>query len=284
MMNESSAARLKEGSIRRKAINAVVHLSFVILFIMLSPIYYLNRLDFKRNIKRNPFYTSKLVQLQMKLPRLFELAMLVQSFPLFFKIYNVLPEVKGDVLQVGCGTGLLNMLKRRDEGIRWVNLDPNLDALQYGEKRGRFSSYVQGYIDKRTPLPDQSFDVILFARCFHHIRNHRKAFNECSRLLRNEGVIIIQDPVVLEEKGDHKAGYMANSSIDGVVWRFTQQSFIEHVESQLPADLMIQYVYNSRQPHVTNYNLFVKQTDLVAVIQKRRDKHAGEDHCIVSGN
>src|SRR4051794_39640685 len=43
---------------------ALVQASFVVLFILLSPIYYLNRWDVKRKKKRNPFYTSILVRLQ----------------------------------------------------------------------------------------------------------------------------------------------------------------------------------------------------------------------------
>ena len=55
---------------------ALVHVSFVMLFALLSPIYYLNRWDFKRKKKRNPFHLSTLVHLQNRYPLLYELAML----------------------------------------------------------------------------------------------------------------------------------------------------------------------------------------------------------------
>jgi len=262
----------KPGSIEEPESNRLaailVRASFVALFVLLSPVYYLNRWDFKRNTKRNPFYTSKLVRLQERYPPLYDLAQWVQNFPVAHRVYKVLPDFSGDVLQVGCGTGLLNQYMRGRSDIRFTNLDPNPNALYFGVKLKRYSTCVNAYIDKPTPLQDQSFDVILFARSFHHVRNHKKAFKECSRLLRDGGVIIIVDPVVLEANNENSTGYMANSSIDGVIWRFTKHTFIKHLESCLPETLSILSVNYIRQAHITNYNLFVPQTDAIAVLKK----------------
>jgi ubiquinone/menaquinone biosynthesis C-methylase UbiE len=196
-------------------------------------------------------------------------AMLAQNFPIPHHVYKVLPNFSGDVLQVGCGTGLLNKHLRRRTDINFTNLDPNGYALNVGVKMKRFATCVQGFIDKATPFSAESFDVVLFARSFHHVRHHRKAFQECSRILRRGGVIIIADPVVLKSQArDFSDGYMANSSIDGVIWRFTQDSFVQHISNVLPPSLKLASVTCVRQLHVTNYNLFVPQTDIVAVIEK----------------
>lgn len=245
--------------------------AFAVFFAILSPVYYVNKWDFKRNKKRNPFYTSKLVRLQERYPLLYELAMFVQNFPIPRNVYKILPSLTGDVLQVGCGTGLLNKFLKKQTDIRWINMDPNLNSLKLGQRLGRYDAYVQAYIDKPTPLPDQCCNTILFARSFHHIRNHKKAFKECSRLLRDEGSIIIADPVVLESmhSQSEEKGYMANSSIDGVIWRFTKRSFIAHIQKCLSEELTIESVTDTRQIHITNYNLFVPQTDIVVVLRKR---------------
>jgi SAM-dependent methyltransferase len=238
---------------------------------MLSPVYYLNRWDFNRKRKRNPFYTSLLVRLQNRYPLFYELAMLAVNFPARHRVYQVLPNFSGDVLQVGCGTGLLNKHIGQRPGVRFTNMDANVNALRAGIGLGRYSTYVHASIDKRTPLPDRSFDVVLFARSFHHVRNHRRAFAECVRLLRDGGTVIIADPVMLNEHGrdSRSTGYMANSSIDGVIWRFTQASFTRHVRECMPPELVIRSVNCVRQLHVSNYNLFVPQTDMVAVLVKR---------------
>jgi SAM-dependent methyltransferase len=149
-------------------------------------------------------------------------------------------------------------------------MDPNLPSLQLGVKLKRFSTYVHAYIDKPTALPDHCCDTIVFARSFHHIRHHKKAFQECARLLRDGGRIIISDPVVYEEKADFNGkGYMTNSSIDGVIWRFSKRTMIRHLEANLPDTLKITEYYDIRQPNITNYNLFVPQTDLIIILEKR---------------
>ncbi|WP_114382062.1 class I SAM-dependent methyltransferase [Paenibacillus prosopidis] len=263
-------AQTKVQPVKRLSI-LLVNFAFVLLFVLLSPVYYLNKWDFKRRTRRNPFYTSKLVQLQGRYPLLYELAMYVQNFPIPRNVYKALPPLKGDVLQVGCGTGLLNKYARKNNHIRWINMDPNLNALRLGVKLGRYDSYIHAFIDKPTKLNDMCCDMIVFARSFHHIRNHKKALRECSRLLRYGGTIIIADPVVLEEKigGSTGKGYMANSSIDGVIWRFTRETFVNHLKECLPYDLEIHSVTDTRQLHVTNYNLFVPQTDLIVVLNKK---------------
>ena len=252
----------------------------MLLFGLLSPIYYLSRWDFMHGKKRNPFYASWIVRLKERYPLLYEFAQVIENFPAWHRIYEVLPEFSGDVLQVGCGTGLLNKFLRHRSDIRFTNLDPNLNALRMGVRLKRYSEYVQGYIDRRIPLADRSFDVVVFAQSFHHIRNHRKAFAECGRLLREGGRVIIADPVVLKQRmqGSGPTGYMANSSIDGVIWRFTLDAFVKHLEECLPSTLAIRSVECIRQPHVTNYNLFVPQSDVVAVVVKGSPQDARSDH------
>src|SRR5579862_8127933 len=75
-----------------------VQLSFVLLFGLLSPIYYLNRWDFTHRKKRNPFYTSWIVRLKERYPLLYEFAQVIENFPAWHRIYEVLPEISGDVL------------------------------------------------------------------------------------------------------------------------------------------------------------------------------------------
>jgi len=253
----------------RTAQMLLLHTAFVVLFVLLSPIYFLNRWDFKRKTRRNPFYASKLVVLQERWPILYELAMFAQNFPVSSHVYKALPPLNGDVLQVGCGTGLLNKFLQNRKDLRLVNMDPNPRALALGCRLKRYTTFVHAFIDKPTDLPDHSFDTILFARSFHHVRNHKRAFKECARLVRPGGHIIVMDPVMLSPpRGAPPAsgGYMANSSIDGMIWRFTAESLMQHLQACLPPGLTLRSIRCIRQPHVTNYNLFVPQTDALAII------------------
>src|SRR5690242_18019564 len=78
----------------------IVVAAFVLLFVILSPVYYANRWDFTRRKRRNPFYTSRLVHLKERHSLLYELATFVENFPAWDRVYAVLPHVSGDVLQV----------------------------------------------------------------------------------------------------------------------------------------------------------------------------------------
>ncbi|WP_248925699.1 class I SAM-dependent methyltransferase [Paenibacillus hamazuiensis] len=247
---------------------------YVVYYALLYPFYYFwNKRDFSRQTKKNPFYVSKLVRLIEKHPLLYELSMYVLNFPHPTSVYRFFPPMEGKVLQVGCGTGLLNKWARHMGGAEFVNLDINERYLQYGLKKGRYQNTVHSGIYD-VPLEDESFDIIVFARCFHHIRHHKKAFKECARLLKDGGQIWIADPVILQEEGSGKqmnAGYMANSSIDGVIWRFTKPAFVKHLADSLSESLRLVSITDVRQPHMTNYNLKYPQTDILAVIEKTAD-------------
>jgi SAM-dependent methyltransferase len=278
-VNVEAPSTLKESGnadpaddVRVSALTAGLLLTaFVLFFALLSPIYYLNRWHFKRKKAQQPGYRSLLVQLQDRFPILYEVAMLVQNFPVPHRVYRLLPPLTGDVLQVGCGTGLLNKYLRGRSDIRFTNMDVNPRALRWGVWLKRYSAYVQASIDTKAPFPDCSFDTIVFARCFHHVRYHKRAFQECARLLRDNGSVIILDPVVLESAKGGSNGYMANSSIDGMIWRFTRASIEKHLHRVIPAALSVQSLQFERQPHITNYNLFVPQTDAVVVLTKRSE-------------
>ncbi|WP_171056034.1 class I SAM-dependent methyltransferase [Paenibacillus sinopodophylli] len=249
-----------------------VKMSYAIFFVMLFPIYYVVKLDFKKNLKANPFYKSKFVQLSEKYPILYEIMIVFVNFPLHSRVYKLFPaEIKGDVLQVGCGTGILNVyFSKRKRDIRFTNLDTNLHALQYGKKKKRFESYLHSGIEK-TGLPDKSFDYILFARCFHHVRSTKKTFAECERLIRDDGKIIILDPVtwLKGEQESSDEAYMANSTMDGLIWRYSTNALVTHIERHLPPGLQVVEYTTDRQLITANYGFKYPTTDALVIIGRR---------------
>lgn len=255
----------------------IVQLASIVFFVGLSPIYYLNRYDLLRLKKKmkNPFYTSKFVRFMYRHPIIYEIELLLQNFPKPSRVFDVLPEMSGEVLQVGCGPGLLNKYYRNNTSIHFTNLDVNLPSLKLGKRMGRFDSYVHADICK-APFPDETFDVVLFARCFHHIRRTRKALEESLRVLKPGGIVIVADPVSIQKtSADEKmtGAYMINSSIDGVVWKFTLESLKEHILQNMPKGLVLESVIEKRLIHMTNYNFKYPNTDAVIILRKVEDNH-----------
>lgn len=247
-----------------------IRVSYVFFFILFYPLYALNKWDYKKQMKKNPRYVSWYVRLAEQHPFLYDVGTFFLNYPMPTKVYDILPPLWGRVLQVGCGTGLLNKHQRRGTHIEWINMDVNEHALQYGLKKKRFKDVLHAGIYD-VPLEDKSVDIIIFARCFHHIRNQKKTFRECERLLKDGGKIIVTDPIILENKEVVKhmsSGYMVNSSIDGVIWRFTEEAMKKRIQKSLPHGLIMTKMTSHRQLHMSNYNLRYPQTDALVIIEK----------------
>lgn len=256
-----------------KRINIVniifIKAAFVLFGLVLSPLLVVNYIDHKIKIRKRPFYKSIIVRYIEKFPRIYEFYILIMNFPLHYKVYQIIPKLSNNVLQVGCGTGAMNIYfsrHRANEKPELINLDVNQSFLNYGKKRKAYDACILSDIAK-VPLKDQSFDTIVFARCLHHIKNHKPVFRECSRLLKANGTIIISEFLSVR-KDEPERSYMMNSNIDGVIWRFTEQSFADHLNRNLPPDLRVRSITPIRQECITNYNFVFPNSDVVAVIGK----------------
>ena len=97
------------------------------------------------------------------------------------------------VLDVGCGTGTLAILtKRQHPDATVVGVDPDPKALavaqRKGARRGVEVTFDQGYCQK-LPYPDENFDVVLSSMMLHHLpRDVKRAmFGEVRRVLAPSG-------------------------------------------------------------------------------------------------
>jgi len=93
-----------------------------------------------------------------------------------------------DVLEVGCGTGLLLLrisgFARRAQG---VDLSPGMLA----HARGRGLDVVLGSATE-LPFPDESFDVACSFKVLPHVRDIRRALGEMARVVRPGGFVIAE--------------------------------------------------------------------------------------------
>jgi ubiquinone/menaquinone biosynthesis C-methylase UbiE len=93
-----------------------------------------------------------------------------------------------DVLEVGCGTGLV--LERIREFARTAK-GVDLSAGMLEKARARGLDVQQGSATE-LPFPDASFDVACSFKVLPHVPDIKKALSEMSRVLRPSGVLLAE--------------------------------------------------------------------------------------------
>jgi ubiquinone/menaquinone biosynthesis C-methylase UbiE len=110
------------------------------------------------------------------------------------------------VLEVGCGTGtLLLMIKREHKNVEVVGIDPDPKALKRARDKaaraGLAIQFDQGFGDQ-LPYADESFDRVLSSFMFHHLPAEEKGkfLAQVRGVLKSGGSFHLLD---FEETGKH---------------------------------------------------------------------------------
>jgi SAM-dependent methyltransferase len=101
-----------------------------------------------------------------------------------------------DFLDVGCGDGLF-MDRMRDalikrEGVAIWGVDFSKYKLEKAKKKGHNVKWCD--LEKGLPFEDETFDIVYAAELIEHLYNPDYLLEECHRVLRGDGVIIISTP------------------------------------------------------------------------------------------
>ena len=104
------------------------------------------------------------------------------------------PGVKhGEVLEVGCGDGRITV-GLAPHVRKLVAVDPDAEALKKARLRVPGVEF-QGGSGEALAFPDRSFDAVLFTMSLHH-QNGEKALKNASRVIRENGTILVLEPMV----------------------------------------------------------------------------------------
>jgi len=111
---------------------------------------------------------------------------------------------KISILDAGCGTGFI--LKRLNEYGISFGIDISEVALRYCQMRG-LERVIKASISE-LPFHDESFDLVISTDVFYHkaVEDDNKAINEISRVLKKQGILIINLPAhdCLRRRHDEK--------------------------------------------------------------------------------
>lgn len=105
---------------------------------------------------------------------------------------NALPFHEGAVLDLGCAFGFTTrLLKRR--GFDATGVDASATYIERARRSDPSGVYLRCDA-ARIPLPDQSFDGVLFLDVLEHLPDERGAIREVARLLRPGGTLALSVP------------------------------------------------------------------------------------------
>ena len=124
------------------------------------------------------------------LPRLIDLAMRNKETARLRE--NWIPQAKGDVLEIGIGSGL-NLPYYSTQVKRVLGVDPSLELQQMARKRTQNHVHVEFLsqsAEMELPLPDESIDTIVITWTLCSIPKPDEALRQMRRVLKPEGQLI----------------------------------------------------------------------------------------------
>lgn len=103
-------------------------------------------------------------------------------------------EIRGYVLNVGCGTGGFNLVAE-EAGARVVGVDADAEAIAIcGLKRDKGGGAFVRAAAERLPFPDGTFDVVYCFSAIEHVESVEESVAEMVRVTRRGGLIYVHTP------------------------------------------------------------------------------------------
>lgn len=111
------------------------------------------------------------------------------------KLNDIRKATKDDIklLDLGCGDGRLVPLWQSITAGEAHGLELSPEAVKTAQSMFSTVTYKQGNATE-TPYADNEFDVIVCQEVIEHVEEQQKLINECSRLLKKNGWLIITTP------------------------------------------------------------------------------------------
>lgn len=105
---------------------------------------------------------------------------------------RALPIRRGRVLDLGCAFGFATRMLRR-RGYETVGVDGSATYIEQARQADPTGDYLAADV-AHVPLPDASFDAVLFLDVLEHVPNEREAIREIARMLKPGGALVLSAP------------------------------------------------------------------------------------------
>jgi ubiquinone/menaquinone biosynthesis C-methylase UbiE len=201
---------------------------------------------------------SLYVRAVYRVPLLYEFHNRIFTFPVWEQNFLQLPALPGRTLHLACGTGFgAGIIEQK--ALETVHLDIKERFVHYGVKRKKLTCAVTGDA-YRLPFKKKSFDRIVIPVAFHHLLDHASLFAELKRVMQNEGLTLIFDPVSIRPRESK----VANTFHDGLIWIFDHKGILKTTAPILEKNgLEVRSVTYFRPFSLQNYNLVYPMKDMI---------------------
>lgn len=117
-----------------------------------------------------------------------------QSF--FIRTLNIIKKYKtsGSLMDVGCNLGFF-VKEAREQGFKAEGVDMSTEAIAFGKEKYNFPDDVLQHGTLETiARSDNSYDIITYLHCFEHLEYPNEEMKEAHRVLKNDGILLIEVP------------------------------------------------------------------------------------------
>ena len=103
-------------------------------------------------------------------------------------------QVQGPIVDLGGGTGKYTMRILSEGHKPTIVVDPARKMLAKGRRKGRDIGFIQA-MGESLPIPDSSVAGVVITEAFHHFgRSQPQVVKEIARILRSDGLLLIEEP------------------------------------------------------------------------------------------
>ncbi|MEM4216221.1 MAG: class I SAM-dependent methyltransferase [Candidatus Anstonellales archaeon] len=147
----------------------------------------------------------------------------------FSEVIKNIPK-NATVLDLGCGDGKL-LFRIKDHIYRGVGIDLKAPNRKIGKIR-----LIKVDIEKKIPVKDNSFDVVLAIALIEHLKRPSPIFNKIYRILKKNGKLILTTPTprsrFLLEFMAFKLGLIAKEEIRGHTHYWNRSELVQFLKKK----------------------------------------------------
>lgn len=112
-----------------------------------------------------------------------------------FKIIpRLMKDISGEILDLGCHSGLLSNQIAKQTRCKLTGLDISETAIHYAQQKYPDLSFRVVDLQEGIPFPDQSFQAVTAFDVLEHLPNLEKITREMNRVLKSRGYLILGIP------------------------------------------------------------------------------------------